>query len=57
MEKLMKGLKVAAEFVGETLVIMLIAALAWLWLFLTPEQMSAEYDMALEQGRMAGVCE
>ena len=47
------GWRAAAEAAGCALTVALFALLAWLYMLATPEQMSAEYDWAVEESRLA----
>lgn len=44
-----------AEFVGCVVTLLLFTLLAWLFLIVTPDQMSAEYDKAVDDAEKAGI--
>lgn len=44
-----------AEFVGCVVTLLMFVLLAWLFLIVTPDQMSAEYDKAVEDAEKAGI--
>ncbi len=47
----MKNAKEILSVAVKTLALLALVALCWLALYLTPDQMSAEYDWAVEEGR------
>ena len=42
-----------AEFFGCVVTLLLFVLLAWIYLIVTPDQMSAEYDKAVEEAEKA----
>lgn len=52
-----RRLLAASKFAIDALALAAVLALAWCLVFLTPPQMSGEYDWAYETGKSAGLCE
>lgn len=52
-----RRLLAAGKFAADALALAAALALAWCLVFLTPPQMSGEYDWAYEAGKSAGLCE
>lgn len=52
-----RRLLAAGRIAANALALAAALALAWCMVFLTPPQMSGEYDWAYEAGKSAGLCE